>query len=384
MQQGRPPGRCAQRGLTLIELMISISIGLVVVGAVTYLYVGSKGAYRGNASLARIQEAGRFALDSITRDVRRAGSLGCGSLASISTNQPVVPSVFVPSGTGNDPTVLTLDATGKTMPILGFKTAAFAALPTAPPAGWVPPAGGVRPPPSAPTYWGGDILQLQVASGLPVRMSAGVDTANGTITIADNTVPGGTANFKQSDYALLADCSSAAIFQVTTAPPVTAPALLSYATGGAVPALPASISVNTFPTVQHFDQVTYYVGQVPNSNPVVPALYRYSMSSNTVEEVVDNIEDMDVVYGVDNTPNDGITAADIFEHADQVVDWSKVVSVRIALIAVGDQRGVAPANQTLLFRGNDPNPTPSVAWNAPDTRLRQVFSASTALRDRLQ
>jgi len=53
--------------------MVSITIGLVVVGAMTYLYIGSKGAYRGNESLARIQEAGRFALDAITRDVRSAG-----------------------------------------------------------------------------------------------------------------------------------------------------------------------------------------------------------------------------------------------------------------------------------------------------------------------
>ena len=68
--------RRAQRGLTLIELMISIAIGLVVIGAVTYMYVGSKGAYRGNESVARIQEAGRFALDSITRDIRRTGALG--------------------------------------------------------------------------------------------------------------------------------------------------------------------------------------------------------------------------------------------------------------------------------------------------------------------
>jgi len=55
----------------------------VVVGAVTYLYVGSRGAYRGNEGLARIQE-GRFAIDSITRDIRRSGALGCGSRLSAS------------------------------------------------------------------------------------------------------------------------------------------------------------------------------------------------------------------------------------------------------------------------------------------------------------
>ena len=46
--------------------------------------LGSRGAYRGNEGLARIQEAGRFAIDSITRDIRRSGALGCGSRLSAS------------------------------------------------------------------------------------------------------------------------------------------------------------------------------------------------------------------------------------------------------------------------------------------------------------
>src|SRR5260370_32204805 len=88
-----------QRGLTLIEMMVSITIGLVVVGAMTYLYIGSKGAYRGNESLARIQEAGRFALDAITRDVRSAGVLGCGSSASLTNGQAPNVNVVAPAGT---------------------------------------------------------------------------------------------------------------------------------------------------------------------------------------------------------------------------------------------------------------------------------------------
>jgi type IV pilus assembly protein PilW len=349
-----------QRGLTLIEMMVSIAIGLVVVGAVTYAYVGSKGSYRGNESLARIQEAGRFALDSMTKDVRRAGAMGCGSLSSITSNQPVVPSVIAPAG-------LVVSAIQGYTPAPNYTPLPLGSLPP----GWTLPTPATG---TAPGYWGGDVLQLQIASGVPARMSAGVDTANGNITIADNTLP----NFKLNDYALVADCSSAAIFQITATPTVTSgtTTLLSYVTGGAVPALPP-ISVNTFPTVQHFDQVTYYLGKQPNGQP---ALYRYSMiNGGTAEEVVDNVEDMDIVYGVDTTPTDPNISADLFEHADAVTaagDWPNVVSVRVSLIAVGDQAGVAPAKQTFSVHGP--------AAQAVDTRLRQVFSASIALRDRLQ
>jgi len=48
--------------------------------------------------------------------------------------------------------------------------------------------------------------------------------------------------------------------------------------------------------------VTYYVGKVPNSASAnvlsgLSALYRYSANSGQAEELVENIEDMDVVYG---------------------------------------------------------------------------------------
>jgi len=370
------PDRRAQHGLTLIELMVSIAIGLVVVGAVSYTYLGAKGAYRGNESVARIQEAGRFALDAITRDIRRAGALGCGSLVSI-TNQQIVPSVFVPKGPIGDPTQVTVDASGIPIPVYGFSPAAYTPLPTAQPGGWLPPAAGARPLAGAAPYWGGDILQLQIASGMPARMSAGVDTVNGTVTIADNTLPNSSAaNFNVGDYALLADCTSATVFQVTgTTAMGSPPVLLSYATGSGQP--PGSISVNSFPTVQHYDQVTYYVGKMPNGRP---ALYRYSMSANggngAVEEVVDNVEDLDIQYGVGVS---GSMATGAFNPASALAaaDWPNVISVRVSVVAAGDQLGTATGSQTFTFHG-------AAAWAAPDTRLRQVYSATAALRDRLK
>jgi type IV pilus assembly protein PilW len=365
----RQPLYRRQLGLTLIELMISIAIGLVVVGAVSYLYVGSKGAYRGNQSLARVQEAGRFALDSIARDVRRSGALGCGSLASPTSGAAVPVNILAP---------VPLAASA----IQGFSVSAATVPPLAtPPAGWAVP-------PGAPAYWGGDVLQLQIATGVPVRMSDIPDTTQGDITIADNS----TADFVAGDYALLADCASATVFQVVkTAPAAVAPAtLVYYAAGTPVPPLTtgkAAFSLTSFPTLQHFDQVTYYLGLAPGTAGAnaMPALYRYSARSGKAEEVVENVEDLDIVYGVDTT---GTRTAGVYEHADAVTAaaaWGSVVSVRVSVIGVGDrgQGGVATARQSLLFRGNDPNPAATIAWNAPDTRLRQVFSATAALRDRV-
>jgi type IV pilus assembly protein PilW len=373
--------RRLQLGLTLIELMISITIGLVVVGAVTYLYMGSRGAYRGNESLARIQDAGRFALDSIARDIRRAGALGCGTVVSPTTGSQVtvtvVPPVSVPISNGT--------ATAPATAILGFGPASYTPQPTTPPSTWTPPVSGSGP----GSYWGGDVLQLQIASGAPVRVIAPPDTVHGTIAIASNSLPSGNApNFNTGNYALLASCSGATVFQVTAnpGPPTSTVQTIGYApVGGPIPAIASGqsvFSVANFPTLQHFDQVTYYLGKNADS---LPALYRYSVNSGKTEELVDNIEDMDVVYGVGVN---GSTATGTFKHAGPngimtTTDWANVISVRVSVIVRGDQLGAAPNPQTLQFRATDPTPT-QTTWTAPDTRLRQVFTVTAAVRDRLQ
>ena len=67
------PAPRRQRGLTLIELMISITIGLVFIfGAVTFLVSGHQ-SFRAQNSGSRIQENARFALDILKEHVRMAG-----------------------------------------------------------------------------------------------------------------------------------------------------------------------------------------------------------------------------------------------------------------------------------------------------------------------
>lgn len=386
-----------QSGLTLIELMVSIVIGLVVVGAVSYLYIGSRGAYRGNESLAHIQEAGRFAVDAISRDIRRSGAMGCGTLASVASGGTVtVNSILRPAGTTAP---LAVNATTS---VAGFAPVSYAALPTTA-SGWTAPAG-------APAYWGGDILQLQIGYGTPARVNGNPDTTALTIPVADNTV----SNFAAGDYAVLANCSATAVFQVTSVAATTAPAAnLGFANGtaaaggngtvgGAAPALvlpqQPGFPFDSHATVQHFDQVTYYIGVIPNSGGPgtaypngQPALYRYSLSRNTAEEITENIEDLDVVYGVGSG---GSMSGGNFKHAGLMAagDWANVISIRVSVLATGERGSFQAAAagqtaQTLLFR-TDPtlsNQSAVVAMTAPsDTRLRQVFTATAALRDRLQ
>jgi type IV pilus assembly protein PilW len=65
-----------QGGLSLIELMIALLVGLLLLGGLVQIYVSSKQGYNAQEQLARMQEGGRFAMDLITRDLRRAGYWG--------------------------------------------------------------------------------------------------------------------------------------------------------------------------------------------------------------------------------------------------------------------------------------------------------------------
>jgi hypothetical protein len=241
-----------------------------------------------------------------------------------------------------------------------------------------------------PPYYRGDVLQLQIATGTPVQVIADPDLPNQTITIENNTLPYGTAiNFSKNDYVVVANCSSATVFQaqkdVTNTGAIGAfatPALLTFNAPSLTQPQQVGYGLGSYSTVQHFDQVTYYVGMATGS--ASPALYRYSVAKAAmglapVEEVADNVEDLDISYG---TPSAGGVVFESATAATASGDWPKVVSVRVSVIAVGDQQGVAPAKQTFNFHGVGIGAP--VAWAAPDTRLRQVFTATATLRDRLQ
>ena len=68
-----------QHGVTLVELMIALALGLLITVAMLKVYVDASGLYRFNEGLARVQENGRFALEFIRRDARVAGFWGCYS-----------------------------------------------------------------------------------------------------------------------------------------------------------------------------------------------------------------------------------------------------------------------------------------------------------------
>lgn len=76
MRNRMPPLSLRMAGFSLVELMIAITLGLIVLLAIGSIFIGSRQTYRVQEDNARIQEAGRYALEVIGRSLRQAGSEG--------------------------------------------------------------------------------------------------------------------------------------------------------------------------------------------------------------------------------------------------------------------------------------------------------------------
>lgn len=317
----------SQTGFGLVELMIAMTLGLILLGGIGYLYIGSRGAFRTTDNLSRIQENARFALDMMGRDIRMAGYLGCGNLASMKVttiaNAPVPP--MIP---GNA--------------LIGYDAGA----------GWANPTAIVR-------VVGTDVLSVMGAFSSGVNLAGNLIPQNANVQVNGN--PDG---FQANDVLVVTNCVNADVFRAT-----------SVASGGGITTVAHANSSNTgnrvgvYGTdafVMRVDQYSYFVGTNPGGNP---ALYRVGLSGNA-EELVENVQNLQIRYGLD-TNGDG--AVDSYSNAPG--NWLQVASVTLNLLIRGADNNVATAAPSVTYNNG--------TFNAPDNRLYQVFSATVGVRNRM-
>jgi type IV pilus assembly protein PilW len=79
--------RCQQRGVSLIELMVAMTIGSVLIYGATQVYVNSHNAYGANETVTRMQETARYAMSVIEPDVRMSNFWGLLKGAGAITGQ---------------------------------------------------------------------------------------------------------------------------------------------------------------------------------------------------------------------------------------------------------------------------------------------------------
>ena len=316
-----------QTGFGLVELMIAMTLGLILLGGIGYLYIGSRGAFRTTDNLSRIQENARFALDMMGRDIRMAGYLGCGNLSSMQVT--TIANAPVPQMTPGNA-------------LIGYDAGA----------GWVNPTAIAR-------VAGTDVLSVMGAFSSGVNLSGNLIPQNANVQISGN--PDG---FQANDVLVVTNCVNADVFRAT-----------SVASGGGITTVAHANSSNTgnrvgvYSTdafVMRVDQYSYFVGTNPGGNP---ALYRVGLNGNA-EELVENVQNLQIRYGLDTNNNGAVDS-----YSDAPGNWQQVASVTLNLLLRGADNNVATAAQVVIYNNG--------TFNAPDNRLYQVFSATVGVRNRM-
>ncbi|MDH3947490.1 MAG: PilW family protein, partial [Gammaproteobacteria bacterium] len=129
--------------------------------------------------------------------------------------------------------------------------------------------------------------------------------------------------------------------------------------------------------------IIYYIG-VGSGNE--PALFRYDYSLGTAgatfDEMVEGVENTQILYGEDLSPNDDDIQPTRYVTADNITSPDNVVAVRISLLVRTPQelnRPQAPATNRLL--GVD-DATGVDITSQSDRRIRKVFTTTIYLRNK--
>ena len=113
--------RHSNQGIGLIELMIAMALGLIVVLAVTNIFISAKNTYLSQNAAAAMQEDARFVLSKMLQEIRMVGMFGCinpsttGSFVDATANNAFTAGAVNPinyttnATTGNTLTLLTGD-----------------------------------------------------------------------------------------------------------------------------------------------------------------------------------------------------------------------------------------------------------------------------------
>jgi len=322
LTHARPMRSGKQAGFTLIEMMISITIGLGILAGLVGVLAANSSNSRSNDRTSELMTNGRYALNSMKQELRQAGFRG------YTWAEPSTPSALTLTNE-----CLEAGATAGSF-VANIRQGIWGANNSNPfSSSCIPDA----------SYAGDDVLVVRRLAVIPAA------------TLSANTV------YFQSSY------ERGQIFQGTTAP-----------TFPGSPAPLASFAVQAY--AYYISPFTVS----ETESPLVPALFRVSLQSDgsmARELVASGIEHMQVQYG-----RLGTTVPPTTQFLDTLTgtsfdaaatDWDNVNAVRIWLLARNETAEPGYANTNRYVMGDQTYDFSA----APDGFRRQLFTTVVQLRN---
>lgn len=369
--------RKSSRGLSLIELLIAMTLGLTLAAGVVQIYVGSETTERDREARQRMQENGRFAMNFLLREIRMAGYMGCTSdIDPADVNVTLVggvPASYQPltgiqgwEAGGTDPG--TVNNSANDVAVVSSTTAE-----------WTTSASSTIATFNAVPN--SDIVQLWTASS----SNSSIDSLN----------PGNSPVVKviefpveDDDILMFSDCSGADIVQVCNKSSGSSGTINLILNSSCAPGnvSPLNLQTGVGGQVVKVQGTMFYVGKRGNTAANSPALFRSELASDgtagAAEELIEGVESMQILYGV-NLDADVRNTVDSYLPADLVTDWGEVISVRVSLLMQSVEDGTVPSPQAYVFDGVTYDGGGGGNGTLPaDNRVRRVFTSTITLRNR--
>ena len=388
-----PHRRQRIRGVSLIELMIAMVIGLIVMLAVIQVFAASRSAYQLSAGLARVQENSRFAMDSLQRELRMAGHFGC--VNDQAHAQQATNSLY-------STLITTHPALDFTRSVQGYEATGTAPGDTLT-LGATPATGGTGYSPALPSQYaaampnrvnGSDIVALRylMPDGVPVTSTGGTpdkpvfnfDPARLSVLQSGVTNPGLFG---------VSDCLSATVFQASAVSNSAGSVTFNTATNNATnfTALYTEGQANLY----RAESIVFYVGYDAATRQ--SQLYRVrftaspggALTAQPPEALVEGVENMQLLYGQDRQldstsptgyiDRQGTATAVQASLTDKAQAWRRVGAVQLGLLVSSPDPAAAkrPSGDAELI-------SLGVTFTVPnDTRMRSVYQTTIAMRNRL-
>ena len=321
-RDGRPITH--QSGFTLVELMVSVVLGMILINGVIQVFLSNKQTYQVTEGLSRMQENARFALDILVRDMRMIGYMGCSNL-----NMPMVNVVDL-NKDGNPDEAFNNISTS----LEGFDHKSGSSA-----SGWEPNLSsdwhaGVSP------KEGTDVILVSRMDDEGLKIASEMPSTSAELKVT------GVGDIKEEDVIMITDCQKGATFGVTQ---------VQQSAGH----LQKNTTLNTSKTLTSdgtpFGQdasiyrvlnTVYYIADsaITNSAGDNPSALWRSVNGRAPEELVAGLEDLEILYGED-TGTDRVP--DRYVSADGVTDMENVVAVRFRVTA----NSIDAVDGDLLTRG---------------------------------
>ena len=376
-----------QIGLTLIELLVAMAISLFMLIGIALVYSSSKTGFAYANNTVRMSEDASFIIEILGRDIRMAGYAGCTGSAVGSTGGATPADIFIPSLDLVDSQALPVAST-RPNPFSGVSGGNLTPIFTARNAVWGFPANNTN----ALSVLGGGPTTFTLSTTNPLLYLAGgspqaLQLAASATAVTDNlSITADTYGWRDPvnsntnpTFLIVSNCQVSELFRGSLS---GSPVTITHADTNNDSASFANV-YSSNATITTLNSSVYFLAtRVGSANP---SLYRRFFNGRvaTTEELVPNVEAITFHYG-ENTSNTPTATPEPTYRADiyrtdpaAVLDWSRVVSVRMGLILVSEENNQASVvNQSLEWIDGTYTPP-------NDGRIRRAYSTTVSIRNRM-